>query len=127
MSSSRGYAMGYLGGGLLLAINVVMIQLLPGTWGARLSFLSVAIWWAVFSIPLILRVPEPHTAIATLSEGANSVLVGFKRLGETLRDISHYRELFKYLVAFLIYNDASARSSRGSHLRAPNWALGRPS
>jgi UMF1 family MFS transporter len=47
--SARGYAMGYLGGGLLLAVNVVMIQLLPGTWGARLSFLSVAIWWAAFS------------------------------------------------------------------------------
>ena len=51
--STRGYAMGYLGGGLLLAINVVMIQFLPGTWGPRLSFLSVAIWWAVFSIPLL--------------------------------------------------------------------------
>ena len=49
--SARGYAMGYLGGGLLLAINIVMIQLLPGTWGARLSFLSVAIWWAVFYDP----------------------------------------------------------------------------
>jgi UMF1 family MFS transporter len=103
--STRGYAMGYLGGGLLLAINVVMIQFLPGTWGARLSFLSVAIWWAIFSIPLFLRVPEPHTAIATLSEGANVVAASFKRLGETVRDISHYRELFKYLIAFLIYND----------------------
>ena len=51
--STRGYAMGYLGGGLLLAINVVMIQFLPGTWGPRLSFLSVAIWWAVFSIPIL--------------------------------------------------------------------------
>ncbi|NMC14718.1 MAG: MFS transporter, partial [Chloroflexi bacterium] len=40
--SARGYAMGYLGGGLLLAINILMIQFLPGTWGARLSFLSVA-------------------------------------------------------------------------------------
>ena len=42
--STRGYAMGYLGGGILLAINVVMLQYIPGTWGARLSFLSVAIW-----------------------------------------------------------------------------------
>jgi UMF1 family MFS transporter len=42
--SARGYAMGYLGGGLLLAINVVMIFLLPGTWGPRLYFVSVAIW-----------------------------------------------------------------------------------
>jgi UMF1 family MFS transporter len=94
--STRGYAMGYLGGGLLLAVNVVMIQLLPGNWGPRLSFLSVAIWWAIFSIPLFLRIPEPHTVTAKLSEGTNVVLVSFKRLAETIRDVSHYRELFKY-------------------------------
>ncbi len=103
--SSRGYAMGYLGGGLLLAINIVMIQLLPGTWGARLSFLSVAIWWAVFSIPLFKRVPEPPSATATLAPGETVLSVSFKRLGETLRDIRQYRQLFRYLIAFLIYND----------------------
>ena len=70
--STRGYAMGYLGGGLLLAVNVVMIQLLPGTWGPRLSFLSVAIWWAVFSIPVLRRVPEPPAATAKLGEGRTS-------------------------------------------------------
>ena len=61
--STRGYAMGYLGGGILLAINVVMIQAFPGTLGSKLSFLSVAIWWAVFSIPIFLRVPEPPARI----------------------------------------------------------------
>ena len=103
--STRGYALGYLGGGLLLAINVVMIQLLPGTWGPRLSFLSVAIWWAVFAIPLLLRVPEPPAATAKLGAGENVIVVSFKRLWGTLKDIRQYRELFKYLVAFLIYND----------------------
>lgn len=103
--SARGYALGYLGGGLLLAINVAMIQMLPGTWGARLSFLSVAIWWAVFSIPLFLRVPEPPAATARLALGENVVTVSFKRLWETLKDIRQYRELFKFLIAFLIYND----------------------
>ena len=103
--SARGYAMGYLGGGLLLAINVVMIQFLPGTWGPRLSFLSVAIWWAVFSIPLFRRIPEPPAATAILAAGENVVTASFKRMRETLRDISRYRELFKYLVSFLIYND----------------------
>jgi UMF1 family MFS transporter len=103
--SARGYAMGYLGGGILLAINVVMIQLLPGTWGARLSFLSVAIWWAVFSIPLLRRVPEPPAATAVLKAGENLVSVSFKRIGETLSHIRRYSELFKYLIAFLIYND----------------------
>jgi UMF1 family MFS transporter len=103
--SAQGYAMGYLGGGILLAINVVMIQLIPGTWGARLSFLSVAIWWAVFSIPLFLFVPEPPAATAALERAMNIVSVSFRRLWDTLKDISQYRELFKFLIAFLIYND----------------------
>jgi MFS-type transporter involved in bile tolerance (Atg22 family) len=103
--STRGYALGYLGGGLLLAINVVMIQFLPGNWGARLSFLSVAIWWAIFSIPVLTRVPEPPAATATQAPGENVVTVSFRCLWETIQDIRRYRELFKYLVAFLIYND----------------------
>jgi MFS transporter, UMF1 family len=103
--SARGYAMGYLGGGLLLAINVVMLQTLPGTWGARLSFVSVAIWWAVFSIPLFRRVPEPRTASKILEPGETVYSAGFKRLGDTIGHVKRYRELFKYLIAFLIYND----------------------
>jgi UMF1 family MFS transporter len=103
--SARGYAMGYLGGGLLLAVNIVMLQLLPGTWGARLSFLSVAIWWFIFTIPLMRRVPEPPAAVVALERGVNIIAASFKRLGETVRDIRRYRELFKFLVAFLIYND----------------------
>lgn len=103
--STRGYAMGYLGGGILLAINVVMIQFLPGTWGPRLSFLSVAIWWAIFSIPIFLRVPEPPAATMKLSAGENVISASFKRLWDTLRDISQYRELFKYLLAFILYVD----------------------
>lgn len=103
--SARGYAMGYLGGGLLLAINIVMIQLIEGTWGARISFLSVAIWWAVFSIPLFRLVPEPHTAVARLAPGESVISASFKRLASTLRDIRKFKELFKYLIAYLIYND----------------------
>jgi MFS transporter, UMF1 family len=103
--SARGYATGYLGGGLLLAINVVMLQVFPGTWGARLSFLSVAIWWAVFTIPLLRRVPEPPAALVKLHEKKSIIYTSFHRLGETLRDVRAYRELFKFLLAFLIYND----------------------
>ncbi len=103
--SARGYAMGYLGGGLLLAVNIIMIQLIPGTWGARLSFLSVAIWWAIFTIPLLRRVPEPAVATIQMAPGETIVGTSFKRLGETIRQVQHYRELFKYLIAFLIYND----------------------
>lgn len=103
--STRGYAMGYLGGGLLLAVNVVMIQLLPGTWGARLSFLSVAVWWAVFTIPLLRAVPEPPAAKVQKDAVGNVVSKSFKRLSETLSDIKQYRELFKFLISFFIYND----------------------
>ncbi len=103
--SARGFAVGYLGGGLLLAINIVMIQLLPGTWGARLSFLSVAIWWGVFSIPLFRRVPEPPSASVKLAPGETVIGASFQRLRETLKDIRRYRELLKFLIAFLIYAD----------------------
>ena len=103
--STRGYALGYLGGGILLAVNVVMIFVLGNNWGSRLSFLSVAIWWAVFSIPLFRRVPEPHTASAALAPGESILSVSFRRLRARFRDIRRYRQLFKYLIAFLIYND----------------------
>lgn len=104
--SARGYALGYLGGGVLLAINVVMIQLLPGNWGVRLSFASVAVWWALFSIPILRRVPEPPAATAAHSPNENVISISFHRLYDILKDIRHYRELFTFLIAFLIYNDA---------------------
>ena len=103
--SARGYAFGYLGGGLLLAVNVVMIRLLPGTWGPRLSFLSVALWWALFTIPLLKRIPEPHTLSGRKGSAQNVLAISFKRLVQTLREIKQYKELFKFLLAFLIYID----------------------
>ncbi len=103
--SAKGYAMGYLGGGLLLAINILMIQFLPGTWGSRLSFVSVGLWWILFSIPLFRHVPEPHTTGSQQIAFKEALRLSFSRLAETLRDMRRYKELFKYLVAFLIYND----------------------
>jgi MFS transporter, UMF1 family len=107
--SAGGFAAGYLGGGILLAINIAMIQLWPGddpTAGARYSFLSVAIWWVVFSIPLFLIVPEPRTAVEQLKPGENIIKASFARIGDTLKDIAKYGELVKFVIAFLIYNDA---------------------
>lgn len=101
--STMGYAVGYLGGGLLLAINIIMIFTLGDSLGTRLSFLSVGIWWIVFSIPILRRVPEPPAAVATEPGGLMSIT--FKRLGETFTHLRSYRELLKYLIAFLIYND----------------------
>jgi len=103
--STYGYALGYLGGGALLVLNVAMIKLLPEHWGYRLSFLSVAVWWGVFSIPIFRRVPEPPAAGEPLAPGESVVRTGFKRLGRTFHHLRQYKELFKYLVAFLLYND----------------------
>lgn len=104
--STQGYALGYLGGGILLAINVAMIFALPdNNWGVRLSMFSVAIWWAVFSIPIFRVVPEPPSATAELQPGESILRVSFGRLRETLGQIRQYRQLFRFLIAFLIYND----------------------
>ncbi|MCB8927707.1 MAG: MFS transporter [Ardenticatenaceae bacterium] len=103
--STFGYALGYLGGGLLLAINVVMIFQMPENWGVRWSLFSVAIWWIVFSIPIFRQVPEPMGIGQKMSPGVSLVRMSFKQIRETLRNIRQYQELFKYLIAFLIYND----------------------
>ena len=108
--STRGYAFGYLGGGILLAINVVMFLYIPDTVfenaGIRLSFLSVAIWWAIFSIPILRQIPEPPSATEALKAGETVIGVSLGRLRETFGNMRKYGELFKYLLAFLIYNDA---------------------
>lgn len=105
--STMGYALGYLGGGILLAVNVAMIFAFPeNNWGIRWSLFSVAIWWLVFSIPILRAVPEPPAATAKLKPGETVLQVSWQRMIKTLREIRSYNELFKYLVGFLIYNDA---------------------
>jgi UMF1 family MFS transporter len=110
--SSAGYALGYLGSGMLMAVNLVMIQrpelfgLADAEAAMRMSFLSVAVWWFVFSIPLFRTVPEPPRQLeADETARENVLVVGFTRLGETLRELRRYRQAFLVLVAFLIYND----------------------
>lgn len=112
--SSRGYAMGYIGGGLLLFINVIMIfvgpRFLPNmaeneavALMMRLSLSSVAVWWAVFSIPIFRYVKEPARKIEKGEEKMNLVTVGFKRFFTALKDISKFRDLFLFLLAFFVY------------------------
>lgn len=107
--SSRGYAMGYLGGGLLLAINLAMIMLAPENLTglmSRLSFLSVAVWWLVFTIPLWRIVPEPpRRKVLDGEELMNPIKVAFLRLADTFRKIKNYRQLLKFIVAFWLYNN----------------------
>lgn len=105
MVSSRGYAWGYIGGGTLLAINLAAVALLPGTLGARLSFVSVAVWWSIFTIPLLLIIPEPPSEYP-LPKGSKDILtLGFRQLADTLRQMRNYRELLIFLAAYWLYND----------------------
>lgn len=108
--SARGYAFGYLGGGLLLMINVLWL-LRPGWFGMgdrdfalRACFVSVALWWFVFAIPLFRKVPEPGSRKRHFS-AAHVVKNGFLRLAATLRQVRRYRQLALFLIAFWIYND----------------------
>ena len=103
--SSRGFALGYLGGAILLAVNVAMIQIMSDKGLAvRLSFLSVSVWWAVFTIPLILNVREPKPD-KNIPEGESPLLAGYRLLNNTYRNIKRYRQLMVFLGAFLVYND----------------------
>ncbi len=118
--STAGYAIGYVGGGVLLALNLAWIQKpewfgLPAgpglspeqaTLPTRLALVSVAVWWVVFSIPLFRRVPEPPRALESDERsGENPVKMAFVRLGETFRELRGYKQAFLMLLAFLIYND----------------------
>jgi UMF1 family MFS transporter len=118
--STAGYALGYLGGGVLLALNLAWIQqpawfglpsgpgLTPSqaTLPVRLAFLSVAVWWLAFSLPLFRWVPEPPRRLeADERPGERPIWAAFTRLGETFRELRGYRQAFLMLVAFLIYND----------------------
>ncbi|MFZ5633437.1 MAG: MFS transporter [Bacillota bacterium] len=106
--SAKGYAMGYLGGGLLLAINMASIMFpgaffLPDTlWATKITFLTVALWWFVFSLPFFRHVREEREPVKI---NFHTVRLGFGRLQSTFREIRKYRELSKFLLAFWLYND----------------------
>jgi len=110
--STSGYAIGYIGGGVLLAINLAWI-LSPATFGLpdaiaaiKLSFVSVALWWCIFSIPLFRRVPEPPRVLeADELANENAVRVALVRVRETFGELRGYRNAFLMLIAFLLYND----------------------
>jgi UMF1 family MFS transporter len=110
--SAAGYALGYLGSSILMAANLVWIQR-PEWFGmenseaaTRFSFLSVAVWWGVFSIPLFRHVPEPPRSLEGQEPRGGSVLVaGFLRLGNTFKELRRYKQALLLLIAFLIYND----------------------
>ena len=141
--STAGYAFGYIGGGVLLAIVLAIIQFpqavgLPHGEGltadqaslpARVGFVLTALWWLVFSIPVLRRVAEPPAAAAAATRAAgNPVRAAFARLATTLRELRTYRQAFLMMVAFTVYNDGiqtiiKMASVYGTELRIPQGSL----
>ncbi len=108
--SALGYSLGYLGGGVLFLLNVAM-TLSPELFGladaseaVRYSFLSVAVWWFVFMLPLLLGVPEQSAT----SSGRLSVRSETSKLLDTLKQIRRQRNLWMFLLAYWLYIDGVA-------------------
>jgi UMF1 family MFS transporter len=105
--SSIGWAIGYVGGGLLLLLNLVAVILFEDSVGkaeiARWSIVSAGVWWAVFTTLPLTRLRN-HPGVDATGRG-NVVTDGFKQLGQTLKHLRSYPLTLFFLIAFLIYND----------------------
>lgn len=106
--SGLGFSMGYLGGGLLFLLNVLM-TLMPQKFGladsaqaVRFSFLSVAVWWGLFSLFALAWVPEERGGAAPLLKAVRD---GFLQLVATFRKIRHLKTVFLFLLAYWFYID----------------------
>jgi UMF1 family MFS transporter len=106
--SARGFAYGYLGGGLLLAVNLVMVTM-PHVFGlpdaataTRAAFASVALWWLGFSWPLFRDVPEPAAAGGEGTAVAGAVFV---RLRHSFAELGRHPDRLRFLLAFWLYSD----------------------
>jgi UMF1 family MFS transporter len=109
MVSSKGFTFGYICGGFLLIINLLMIKkpemfgFSNGLVGTHIAFISVAVWWFAFSLPLFRRVKDaPQHSGKKIKE---YTAIAFNRTWETLKHISRYPELFKFIIAFWFFND----------------------
>ena len=108
--SGLGWAWGYIGGGMLLAINLIMLKypawlgFPQGTFTVQDCFLSVSLWWFIFSLPTFLLLKE-RSGETVLVPRSDYFRMGYRRLVHTLRRIRSFKELTKFLVAYLIYND----------------------
>lgn len=107
--SALGYSLGYLGGGLLFTFNVVLFLwpsafgLADGVEAVQVAFLSVALWWALFSLPLFLWVPEPGSGAAP--GFGDAARAGWQQLWATFRHIRQLRPVFLFLLGYWFYID----------------------
>ena len=107
--SSRGFALGYLGGGLLLALNLGLMNFAPllglsTGMAVRLSLLSAGVWWGLFAVITFkrLRTRAPNREMPV---GKNYLTIGFTELGSTFRELKRLRHTLRYLIGYLFYND----------------------
>lgn len=109
-SSALGFALGYIGGGILFTVNIMMLAR-PAWFGLsspesaiRASFVTVAAWWTIFSLPLFRWVPEPQVSNRTSTWGG-AIRQGVRELPRTARDLKQLRTLLLFLGAFFLFND----------------------
>ena len=106
--SSRGWAFGYAGGGLLLLLNLVLYagyESFGVTQGeaVRISLMSAGVWWAIFTIVTVRGLRTLNRPVGAV--GSQALTAGFKELKITLKDVRKYPETLKFLIAYLFYND----------------------
>ncbi|MGZ8411238.1 MAG: MFS transporter [Gemmatirosa sp.] len=139
-ASAAGYAIGYLGGGVALAI--VLLAILQPAWlglgglaardeslPTRVAFVGVAAWWALFTIPLLRRVPEPRTAARPEGAGGTGAVVreAFAGLAQTVRALRRMPDAWRFLIAFVLYNDAISTIIRMAAVYGSELGLGQSS
>ncbi|MFZ2488544.1 MAG: MFS transporter [Anaerolineae bacterium] len=107
--SSFGWAMGYLGGGLLLLVNLMLFQFrdalgLSSSLAVRINLASAGVWWLGFSL-ITWASLRSRQARRELPPGKGYISVGFSQLRQTLRELKYLPNTIRYLIAYLIYND----------------------
>ncbi len=109
--AASSFALGYLGGALLFALNILWIQF-PAWFGwadpamaMRMSFASAGAWWLLFSLPILWRVSEPPGTPGARGLEWRTLNAGLTRLAETFHDLRRYRQVVLFLAAFLVYSD----------------------
>jgi MFS transporter, UMF1 family len=107
--SSRGFALGYLGGGILLFLNLILFSLrerlgIDSGLAARICISSAGLWWLGFSL-ITFNTLRPRHAIRQLPPSESFLTIGFKQLGSTLHQLGKFPQTLRYLLAYLIYND----------------------
>ena len=107
--SSRGFAYGYLGGGLLLALNFLLVKSAPRLgmdtlMAVRISLLSAGVWWGGFAL-ITFATLKTRAVERSLPRGKTYLTVGFSELGRTFRELARLRHTLKYLIGYLFFND----------------------